>query len=251
LLTGCDDGQARLFVTATGAPVGKPLSHDAPLTDVAFHPDGRTAITATAKSSRACLKFWSAPAEQAFGRPLVQPGELASVRFDGDGKTLTSNTRDGAVREWNVETGRSREVPTERQKFTAQPSGGESDTEPVAISPDGASTLVAGSDGVARLRDTATGKTLGPPIGRDGVRAVAYRGTRPRMAAAGSDGKIVVWDSWLPLEGSAERVKLSIKCLTGLELILHETIRPLSEEQLRDCRRQLDALGGPLVGEGP
>jgi serine/threonine protein kinase/WD40 repeat protein len=251
LLTGCEDGQARLFVTATGAPVGKPLPHDAPVNVVAFRPDGRTALTATARSNRACLKFWSVPPEQAFGRPLVQPGELAAVRFGDGGATLTTTTGDGAVRRWQIETGQSQEMPTGGTTFVAPPIDAESNIEPVAVSPDGLSMLVATSDGVARLRDAATGKTLGPPISRDGVRAVAYSGTPPRMAAAGSDGKIVVWDSWLPLEGSAERVKLSIELLTGLELVSHETIRPLSEERRRDCRRRLDELGGPLLDDDP
>ncbi|HWB10901.1 MAG TPA: protein kinase [Pirellulales bacterium] len=251
LLTGCEDGQARLFVTATGAPIGKPLPHDAPVNVVAFGPDGRTALTATARSNRACLKFWNAPHEQAFGRPLVQPGELAGVGFSDDGATLTTTSGDGSVRRWQLDTGRSQEVPIGQAKLVAPPIDPESNIEPIAVSPDGLSMLVATSDGVARLRDAVTGKVLGPPISRDGVRAVAYSGTPPRLAAAGSDGKIVVWDSWLPLKGSAERVKLSIELLTGLELVLHETIRPLSEDRRRDCRRRLDELGGPLLDDDP
>ncbi|HEV3338893.1 MAG TPA: protein kinase, partial [Pirellulales bacterium] len=251
LLTGCDDGQARLFVTATGAPVGKHLPHDAPLTVVAFRPDGKIALTASAQSNRACLKLWHAPDERAFGRPLVQPGELAGVQFGDDGTTLTTTTRDGGARQWDLETGTSQVLPFPPGQPEARPPGGESNVEPVAVSPDGSLTLAAGSDGVARLRDTATDKTLGPPIGRDGVRAVAYSANPPRLAAAGSDGKIVVWDAWLPLGGSAERVKLSIEWLTGLELVLHETIRPLSEDRLRACRQRLDELGGPLLVDDP
>ena len=44
LLTACDDGRARVFLTATAAPVGKPfLVRGAAQTTVAIAPDGSTA----------------------------------------------------------------------------------------------------------------------------------------------------------------------------------------------------------------
>jgi eukaryotic-like serine/threonine-protein kinase len=248
LLTGCEDGQARFFVTATGAPIGKPLAHESPLSVVAFSTDGKTALTAST-GNQGSLRIWDAPRDNTFGRPLVQPGELIGVQFRDEGTALTTNTRDGAVRWWDLETGKShQEAPASQPPPAEPPLELQSDIEPFVVSHDGSLMLVAGPDGVARLRDTATGKSVGPPIGRDGIRAVAYSDDACRMAAVGTDGKIVVWDTWSPLDGSAERVRLSIETLTAMELISHESIRSLAADRLEEYRRRLEGLGGSIFG---
>ena len=236
LLTGCQDGRARFFVTATEAPIGKPLPHGAPLNAVGFSPDGSTAVTGTADGGGG-LKLWKAPREQDFGKPLVQPGELAGVQFSDDGRALISSTRDGEARQWDLASGRWRKAPPAGRNVMA--------SSPATVSPDGLWKLLVGADGVARLWDAASGKPLGPPLG-DGIHGVAMHAATAQMAAAGAEGKINIWNPWSPVEGSPERVRLTVESLTGMELVAHQSVVPLSAERLRESRRRLDELGGPV-----
>ncbi len=258
LLTGCEDGQARFFLTATSALIAKPLPHDAPFSAAAFSPDGTTAITATAGAGdRPCIRFWAAPSEQAFGRPLVQPGELVNIAFHSDNLSLLAGTRAGVTRRWRLDQhahlGPSSvgEPPAAAIESVLQSPDPAPATRTgalrVAYAPDQLTALEAGADGVARLRDVATGKTFGPPLGRDGVRCVAFSSDGLRLAAGAFDGKILVWDMWSPLEGSPERVRLTIELLTGMELVSSEFVRACSQEDRQTRRRRLKALGGPVA----
>ncbi|MCP5102131.1 MAG: hypothetical protein GY950_02065, partial [bacterium] len=47
LLTGSDDGTARLWRADTGKPMGKPMTHRSSVYSVAFSPDGKTITVVT------------------------------------------------------------------------------------------------------------------------------------------------------------------------------------------------------------
>lgn len=71
-----------------------------------------------------------------------------------------------------------------------------------------------------------------------------------QLAAAGAEGKIAVWSLWSPVEGSPERVRLTVETLTGMELVGHQSVVAISAERLRDGRRRLSALGGSVLTAG-
>src|SRR5262249_3199953 len=50
VLPGGWSGTARLWDTASGKPIGKPLQHADPITAAAFHPDGKTVVIASGKT---------------------------------------------------------------------------------------------------------------------------------------------------------------------------------------------------------
>ncbi|HVA51599.1 MAG TPA: protein kinase [Pirellulales bacterium] len=254
LLTGCDDGQARFFLTATASLLGQPLHHEGPVTAVGFSADGGTAVTAIATGdSPACARLWQTPREQPLGRPLVLPGELDNIAFAPDG-ALLAGTRDGSSRRWELNGDVARRVPERRAGPLAAPAPGgrgranDSDAGPNSVdSPDGGYILEADTDQHARLHDAATGKAFGPPIGGKDVCCIAFSTDDTRLAAGSSDGRIALWNRWPPLNGDPERVRLTIELLTGMELIAHESARKLSQTELEDRRRRLDELGGPCV----
>jgi hypothetical protein len=87
---------------------------------------------------------------------------------------------------------------------------------------------------------------VGPPVGRDELRALAFAPTGKALASGGLNGRVALWDSPRPLGGAPERVRLWAETLTGLELDEHEVIRPLSPDALAARRQRLAGLGGPL-----
>ena len=58
VLTGCEDGTARLWDAATGMHLGPPLDHPAAVVSVAFSPDGKSILSGS-EDSRARI-FWNA-----------------------------------------------------------------------------------------------------------------------------------------------------------------------------------------------
>lgn len=253
LLTGCEDGQARFYLTATGALADKPLFHEAPLRAMAFTPDGLTAVTTTAEATKPCVRLWHAPRERSVGRPLVLPGELASVAFDADGRSLSAFTRDGSTRTWKLAAETREELPFEHVRGAAagddrKSRGAEhvlhADNGRTAYSPDRSMFIEAGANQTARLRDAATGKTLGPPLERDDVSSAAFSADGSHFAVGGFDGRIALWEAWSPIEGSPELVRVTIELVTGMQWVSHELVGDLSADELEYRRRRLKELSG-------
>src|SRR5205814_2398147 len=75
-------------------------------------------------------------------------GGVNHLMFSADGRALVSAGADGAVRLWEVTTGKEQRI------FT----GHKGSVEGVAFTPDGQTLASVGSDGTARLWDVPTGK---------------------------------------------------------------------------------------------
>lgn len=88
VLTGCKDGTARLWDAENGLQLGPDLRHDAPVSVVAFSPDGKTMLTGAGKEVRLwkgtqpmegspeTIKLW---AEVLTGLEVTANGELKQV----------------------------------------------------------------------------------------------------------------------------------------------------------------------------
>ncbi|MEK8020587.1 MAG: caspase family protein, partial [Candidatus Parabeggiatoa sp.] len=106
-------------------------------------------------------------------------GDVTSVSFSPDGKTLASGSRDNTVRLWDIQT---------RQLLGEPLVGHSSDVNSVAFSPDG-KTLASGSnDNTVRFWNIQTRQLLGEPlVGHSGdVNSVAFS----------PDGKTLALGSW-------------------------------------------------------
>jgi hypothetical protein len=73
-------------------------------------------------------------------------------------------------------------------------------------------------------------------------------GGQRRAAVGGVHGRIAVWDVPAPLEGGAERLRLAVEVLTGIELGSADAARPLDAEEVDRRRKRLDELGGAPKG---
>jgi WD40 repeat protein len=106
LLTGCLDGTAQ-FWSATGAAQGPPLRHAAAVTQVAFSPDGRLALTVTrVEGARGgAVYLWGPDTGRQFGPALRLRGEVLAAAFSPDGTAVAAAGGEplkGEARVWDV-----------------------------------------------------------------------------------------------------------------------------------------------------
>jgi WD40 repeat protein len=207
------------------------LAHEGTVNAVAFSRDGNTALTASAGGvNSAAARLWDVPAEAAFGKPLVQDGNLLELAISPDGRWLLTGATDGAARLWDVTSGRLiREVvraeegrvsalafsPNGRSFLTASEDRHKANVVRLwdrprlrvrrqfrranrascaAFSPDGRVVAIGTNDGTVEFRDPANGKNLGSPLGALGpVGSVAFS-SNGGMIAAGALYGARVWD---------------------------------------------------------
>jgi WD40 repeat protein len=113
-------------------------------------------------------------------------GEVCSVAFSPDGKTIVSGSADNTIRLWDT-TGKPIGQPLQ---------GHQGEVCSVAFSPDG-KTIVSGSrDKTIRLWDT-TGKPIGQPLkGHQGeVCSVAFSPDGKTIVSGSTDNTIRLWDT--------------------------------------------------------
>src|SRR5262249_19577250 len=97
----------RVWETATGLPVGRPLVlHKDLVHSVAFSPDGRTLVTA---SSDGTARLWETPTGQPpRGRSALLQSHAACLALSPDGKTLLVGGKDRYVYLLEPATGKLR-----------------------------------------------------------------------------------------------------------------------------------------------
>jgi WD40 repeat protein len=99
VLTGCQDGTARLWDVAARRPLLEALRHDAEVCAVAFSPDGRTLLTGSLDGT---ARFWDAGSGKPLG-PALRHGEgVRAVAFDASGRRAATGGRDRAVHQWRL-----------------------------------------------------------------------------------------------------------------------------------------------------
>jgi WD40 repeat protein len=99
VLTGSQDGAARLWDAATGRTLGPPLEHQGPVEAVAFSPDGRAVLTGSQDKT---ARLWDAATGRPLGPPLTHQGPVHVVAFSPDGKAVLTGSQDKTARLWHV-----------------------------------------------------------------------------------------------------------------------------------------------------
>jgi WD40 repeat protein len=181
IVTGAAEGalhwalwRSRLRLTLSG--------HIAPLSDVAFGPDGTRLATSSGDKT---LKIWDASS----GELLldIDAGSVAqALAFSPDGARLASGGGDKQVRLWDTSTG---------QELLSMP-GHTAAIWDITFSPDGAQLATASGDGSVGLWDVISGTLVYTvPAHTDEVHGVAFSPDGSRLASASNDRTAKIWDT--------------------------------------------------------
>jgi dipeptidyl aminopeptidase/acylaminoacyl peptidase len=173
------------------APTGKPLTDGpmlpvpAPVTALAFSPDGKTLAVGTYRE----VVFWNVETQAVAGRWRGHTDAVLSLAYTQDGKLLAAaggvSGVNGEVRLWDTTAGR------ETRKM-----GEHTDTVlAVAFSPDGTKLATGSQDKSVRVWETGTGKPLALLRDHaDAVDALAFSPDGKYLASGGLDRSFKVWD---------------------------------------------------------
>jgi WD40 repeat protein/tRNA A-37 threonylcarbamoyl transferase component Bud32 len=195
LAGACEDGKVRVWEL----PAGRErlcLDGSAPVHAVAFGPGGQLAGAARDGT----VRLWEIPSgRQRLGLRGAAPA--LAVAFSPDGTRLVAAGGDGVAQIWDAATGQ------EIRALRGQ--GGP--VHAVTFSPDGHHLATASQDGAVRVWEASTGAQIRALRGHAGaVRGLAY-GPGGRLASAGDDKAVRVWDpaGWelLALRGHTEMLR--------------------------------------------
>jgi WD40 repeat protein len=187
ILTGCWDGMARLWATATGKPIGKPMQHTRRIKAVAFSPDGKTVLTGVEDPF---ARLWDVETGKLIGT-LPHAAHVSAVAFSPDGRRMLTGCADHTAHLWLW-----------HDKYTVRRLGPPMlahyevcavafhPTKPLLAVGAGAHDLRSIGRGEAQLWDATTTKPVGPPlVGGGVVQAVAFSPDGGRLLMGMKDGR--------------------------------------------------------------
>jgi WD40 repeat protein len=169
IVTGSEQGPARLWNTETGEPLGLALTHgNRRVMAAAFTPNGKSVLSG---SSDRTLRLWELPGADPdnplainLTRVISSPNEVYTLAYSADGTTLLASGAD-ECRCWEVPRG-----AVARHSLTHED---EVNKVTAAYSPDGKTILMNSSFRTYRW-DAETGNLLPFPAFPNDARAMAY-----------------------------------------------------------------------------
>jgi WD40 repeat protein len=184
LLTGSDDGTARVWDAQTGKPLCAPLDQEAPLNVVRFSPNGRCFVTATSDETflPRYARVWSAETFEPLTPKLWHQDGVLDAAFSPDGKILATAGEDNVLQLWDAFSG----VPLSPRLRQPQK------VDYVSFSPDGKLLLISCRSSYLRVYHAATGEPVSDLIPHGASEALpTFLPDSSRISFAGSDGRPV------------------------------------------------------------
>jgi WD40 repeat protein len=182
VLVGRQDGKAQLWDGIANQILGEVAQDGSPpVRAVAFSRDGTYFATGCAGNGGG--RRWKTATRQPAG-PVLRGGDIGSLAFRPDGKTILTGGSDQQVRLWNAVSGQPM-GPSLRH--TGQ-------IRAVSLSPDARLALVTDDDQTARVWDLETGLPRGGPLRHAGrVYAAAFSGDGASFLTGEEDGAARLW----------------------------------------------------------
>ena len=173
---------AQLVATLADARLGgaRPAAHRDLVQSLAFSPDGGLLASGAYRE----IKLWRRPRDaRRFAITSAAPGGVNAVDVSPDGALLAAGGADGVVRLWSAKDGRPvREIAGHGGPVVA-----------VRFSADG-SKLAAASARTLRISSVADGSPVAQAAAPADVATLAWLDAGRRVAAAGGDAVVRVWD---------------------------------------------------------
>jgi WD40 repeat protein len=158
-----------------------------------FSPDGEMLFVAGSAGVHLFALQEKSPARELSGRC----GSVLAAAVSPDGRILATGGQDGAVRLWEIASGK------ERRAMYADTLA----VHAAAFSTDGTLLATGSSNGYIRLWKVASGQRLHSFEGHRGaVVAVAFAGRAATLITASADGTALVWDLPALLEAGRSQV---------------------------------------------
>ncbi len=199
LAAGCSDQTVKLWDVAARRPLPITLIHGSWVSSIAIAPDGRTLV---AGSADARVIVWDVGSGKegvvlerdpgSFSDRGQLRGNVWSVAFSPDGRSVAGGDNVGLVKVWDVATGRVvRTLRSRRSRYAYS----------MAFSPDSGTLVVAYDNGPVGLWDLTTGqesRTIELPPDSYYFLSVAFSPDGKTLAiGCGKDrrsGEVLIWD---------------------------------------------------------
>ncbi len=223
VLTGSEDGLARVWDSTAGSPYGADMRHEAAIHAVAFSPDGRLILTA---SDDGTARIWSSDSNHRQVFVLRHSAAVVAACWSAEGQVVATGSADGTAQLWEADTGSPLCPPFAhkssvsqvhfsrdgRRLFTAVGDGtvhgwtvgataedfvvpADGFLRAMAVSADDRMLALAGSGGSIRCLQSSTGERLGDPFGiSEHVNVLLFAGDG-RLLTGSDETMLRVWDA--------------------------------------------------------
>jgi WD40 repeat protein len=190
LMVGTQSGTVSFIDCRTGDRQGAAIGHAGAVQNVAFAPNGRTAVSVGDDHE---VKVWRPARAELLQTLSGHGGRVTGIAISRDSQTLYTSSLDGAVFEWDLGTarrfGRSFAIPhspssTIGTAFTLAP--------PLAVSPSGTAIATGLRGGHAGVFLATTSRPLGRPVNL-GTTVTAAAWSGPLVILGTQSGRVFGW----------------------------------------------------------
>ncbi len=186
IVTGSQDGTAKVWDATSGRELRTLKGHKAWITSVAFSPDSQRIITGSADNT---AKVWDTVSGGELLTLERHSGWVLSVAFSPDGKRIVTSSQDYKVKVWDAASGA--ELLTIKGPVARA----------VAFSPDSQRIATGSDDWMVKVRDAASGQELRTLKGHTlHISSVAFSPNGLRIVTGSWDCTAKVWDAASGLE---------------------------------------------------